>query len=105
MPKIEIKRASENINLFRNYKLYLDGKKLGTIAVGEIQEFDVTSGEHKLMAKIDWCSSPEISFTVNENETKYFLVKSFSDSVLFTPFSTPYYITFGRNKYLKLKEI
>jgi hypothetical protein len=58
-----------------------------------------------LIAKIDWCSSPEILFSVDEADRKIFMVKSFSNSILFTPFLIYYYLTLGRKKYLKLKEI
>ncbi|MEY2829987.1 MAG: hypothetical protein RIQ33_1845 [Bacteroidota bacterium] len=41
MPFIEIKRVSENINLFRDYKLYLDDKEIGRIAIGETMQFEI----------------------------------------------------------------
>jgi hypothetical protein len=87
-----------------------------------------------LYSKIDWCSSPEISFKITDNETKIFKVGGFKNGNWIMPlalgiivlsfivktisgigylifFAVPpflllmYYITLGRKKYLTLKEI
>ncbi len=53
----------------RGIGLYIDDTKIGVIANGEIAEFEISEGPHKLRAKIDWCRSNEYSFTVPGNGT------------------------------------
>ena len=104
MPKLIIQRPNEFINRFREYVIYIDGKNIGSIANGKIKEFDVTSGSHSLVAKIDWCSSPEINFEITDTKAKIFSVGGFTSAVpLFL--SLLYYLTIGRKKYLTLKEV
>ncbi len=79
MATIIIKRTSENNNRFRDYRLFLDGKKIGTIANGQTERFETTSGQHTLVAKIDWCSSPELSLTLNETDQKQITVGGFKN--------------------------
>ena len=70
MTKLIITRSSEWNNRARNYGIYLDNNKIGTIANGETKEFDIDSGNHKINGKIDWCTSPKIEFSIQENESK-----------------------------------
>ncbi len=79
MSTIIIKRTSEYANRLRNYRLFLDGKEIGTIANGQTEEFETSPGPHILVAKIDWCSSPEISFTLQESEQKKLTVGAFKN--------------------------
>ena len=74
--KIIISRKSEWINRARGFKIFLDGKELGKIANAGSEEYTVDAGSHKLQCKIDWCSSPEITFEVKEGETKFFKAAS-----------------------------
>ena len=78
MAKIKIKRSSEYNNKMRAIKILVDGKQIGTIADGETKEFTTSEGAHKIEAKIDWCGSPEVLFTVKDAEIKYFNIESFS---------------------------
>ena len=133
MSKITITRSSEWANRMRQMSLYLDNEKIGTIGNGETKVFDVAPGIHKLTAKIDWCTSREIPFTLDEEGKKYFRLSGFPYSNLISagvivtiilhyilrttvginwivwlavPFFLllVYYISFGRRKYLTLKE-
>ena len=134
MATIKIQRTSELNNRLRDYRIYIDGEKIGTIADGETKDFIISSGQHSIVAKIDWCSSPEISFNVVDTDTKTFNVGGFKGGnkvVLITiglialyfilkvllhyeyaiflllpvPFVLGYYITIERKKYLILTEI
>ena len=60
MAKIKLQRTSENKNRLGDYQIYIDGQKIGTIANGETKEFETNNGQHSLVAKIDWSSSPEL---------------------------------------------
>ena len=79
MATILVKRTSEYNNRLRDYQLFLDGKKIGTIANGQTESFEITSGQHTIVAKIDWCSSPELSLTLNETEQKLLTVGGFKN--------------------------
>lgn len=134
MATIVIKRRSEHINRFRNYRILLDDKKIGVIANGETKTFETTPGQHKLVASIDWCSSPPISFTLNDGETKTLQVGGFKNASWIMPiasglvglhflvkiifnvdyliylvipvfFILMYYLIIDRKKYLSLKEV
>lgn len=134
MATIKIQRTSELNNRLRDFRIYVDGEKIGTIKDGETKDFVVSSGQHSIAAKIDWCSSPEVSFNIKDTDTKAFKVGGFESGnkiVLMTiglialyfiikvllqknfaiflllpvPFILGYYITVGRKKYLILTEI
>ena len=132
MPRIIIQRANEFNNRFRDYGIYIDGQKVETISNGEAKELKVEAGRHTIVSKIDWCSSPEISFEIAGNETRSFRVGSFRHGKWLTPVvvailvfymlsKSPdrylillaaivpfsilvYYISFGRKKYLSLEQ-
>ena len=134
MALIRIKRTSEYINKLRNIDIFIDGKKVGKIANGEIKDFPTSTGNHKLLAKIDWGTSPEIIVNLKENQLinlelgtfKYgkhlapisigliplhYILKYLFDInysiILLVPFFLllVYYLTIGRKKYLTLKQI
>lgn len=134
MATIKIQRTSEYNNRMRNYQIFIDGQKTGIIANGQTMEFTTSPGQHTIMAKIDWCSSPDLLIHINDNETKNLKVGSFKHAnwimpigagiialhfilkmtmgfnyVLFLVFPVSlillYYITFGRKKFLTLTEI
>lgn len=133
MSKIIVTRKQEWINRFRQIGIYVDGKKIDGIANGEIKTFEIPKGNHSIKAKIDWCGSREIKFSISPQEKKYFILSGFKHSNVFmllglilfianfflqmvfhigfaVLFILPiflimiYYITFGRNDYLRLKQ-
>ena len=99
MAKIIINRTTEFSNLIRSIEIHLGNKEIGTIKNGESKEFEVEPGKYELRAKIDWCGSNKINFTIGENEVLRYNLSGTN------PFLGLYYITFGRNRYLKLKPI
>lgn len=99
MTKIIINRSSEFSNLIRSIDIYLGKTKIGELKNGESKEFEVEPGEHQLTAKIDWCRSNIIDFKIKNDETLRYNLNGTS------PLFALYYITFGKNSYLKLKEI
>jgi len=134
MAIIKIKRTSEFNNLWRDYKIIIDGKEVGTIANGETRDFVTTVGQHTVSAKIDWCSSPDFSIDIKENETKFLKVGGFKNGEWLMPlglgifvlhfilnqfidfgytihFAVPlflfiiYYITIARKRYLTIFEL
>lgn len=97
MPTIKIQRSSEYANRFRNMLLFLDGVEVAKIANGVTIELEVEKGVHTLIAKIDWATSNEVQFEIKEQTLSFELTGT-------NPFLALYYITFGRDKYLNLKE-
>lgn len=134
MSKLIIQRTSEYNNRMRDYGIYMDGQKVDTISNGQAKEFTIAPGRHTLYSKIDWCSSPEISFEISDSETKIFKVGGFKNGNWIMPLALGilllsyvvkqvygvnylfylvippfllliYYLTIGRKKYLTLKEV
>ncbi len=133
MARLIVNRKSQWVNRMRSIGLYLDDNKIGTIGNGAIEEYRIEPGNHTLKAKIDWCGSNKHPFTISENETytvavepyKYanllvviaivillahFLLSSLFDIDFIIWLVIPfflinlYYITFGSNRYLVIKE-
>jgi len=133
MATIILNRTSEYVNRLRNYAVYIDGKKIGTIANGETKEFNVSPGQHSIVTKIDWCSSPTVTFDISDDEVRNFKVGGFKNAKWLMPtavivfllsyivnlkygfeylfyFVVPaflllvYYLTVGRKRYLTLTE-
>jgi hypothetical protein len=61
---IALHRPLEATNAGRRYKIYVDGVKVAAVRVGKTIEIPVTPGEHRVKAKLDWCSSPEVVINV-----------------------------------------
>ena len=85
MATIRIKRTSEYNNRMRDYIIFIDGQQIGTIANGETKDFPSTVGQHIVTAKIDWCSSPDISIDLKENQTKNLKVGGFKYGQILMP--------------------
>lgn len=134
MATIKIQRTSEYNNKLRDFSIYVDGNKVGTIADGEVKEFTTTPGTHVVTAKIDWCSSQNVSVEVEDHKAAALEVGGFkfgnwilplvigvvivfvalqnftgSEYILFAfvPLLVLlfYYLTVGRKKYLRLAAI
>ena len=60
---ITLYRISEAANIIRRYHVEIDGKRVGSIKVGEVQHFPLAPGEHTLTIKIDWCRSHPLKVT------------------------------------------
>lgn len=133
MARLIVKRKSEWLNWARSVSIYLDGQKIGSVSNGDTGEFQIAEGDHQLKARIDWCGSQihsftvtgEQAYTVKVNSYKYSLLILLSEMVLLIthvivqktygisyifwfiiPFflCSIYYVTFGRNQYLQVKE-
>ena len=98
---IRITRASEYVDSIRKYKVFVDGKNIGIIKSGMIEEFKTSAGEHVIYLKIDWCRSNKIAFHSTDNEILEFdCGNNINPLKLLRGFL---YITFLKNKYLWIK--
>ena len=131
MATIQLTRKKEFQAALRDYQVFVDHQKIGSIANHETKEFSIAPGRHQIAVKIDWCSSPVQDITLSEEQTiditvegavhhgwlyKILLCFIFLEFVYmgiidkdFTGFSLiplilyySYYFTLGRNKYLIL---
>lgn len=77
MATIRIIRSTEYINSLRDYRIYIDGVKTATIANGKVIDLSLSPGRHSIEARIDWCSSPTLTFEVDDTAVKTFRVGGF----------------------------
>lgn len=134
MATLRIQRTSEFSNSLRDYQIQIDGQKIGTIANGETKDFEITAGQHSIIAKIGWGSSSTITFEIKEQHIKSLKVGSFKNGnwimrisfgliavnlvlkhflnidytkylIFLLSVIITYYVTIGRKKYLTLSEI
>jgi hypothetical protein len=99
MAKIIIERNSEWNNKARKIGIYIDGEKVETINDGETLEFEVTTGTHELLAKIDWCGSKTLSMELSENEEKTIKLSGFKYSTIITPLIFGFMLAYYLSKY------
>ncbi|UMB60676.1 hypothetical protein MHL31_00340 [Lutibacter sp. A80] len=85
MTKLSITRKYEWNNMARDYGIYIDGKKIGTIANGETKEFEITAGTHKINGKIDWCKSPIKTINFLENKSTVIEIAGFKYGSIIMP--------------------
>ncbi len=76
MGTLKIVRKSEFHDFLRAYVVVIDGEKIGKIRRGETKDFPISSGQHELALKIDWCGSRTIQFSINEQDRMTFFAKS-----------------------------
>jgi hypothetical protein len=131
MGKIVISRKQEWNNRLRQFHIFLDGQKLGSVGNGEVKTFEIPDGNHSIRAKVDWCGSRDVDFSISGDEKKYFRLSGFKYSSTMMPAAVVllflslilrrlyhiafaewlilpifllllYYLTIGRNDYLVL---
>jgi hypothetical protein len=56
----------------RNYRVVIDGAKVGSVADSDVAEFDVEPGRHTIRLRIDWTGSRELPFSIGEAGTVAF---------------------------------
>ena len=83
MATLTITRTSEYVNMARDYGIYIDDLKVGKISNGENMEIVVEPGMHTIYAKIDWCYSPTLTFTIDQTGSTTFKVGAFKFATLF----------------------
>lgn len=105
MATLTINRSSEYANRLRDIALWLNNEKIGTVGNGKSVDFEIPAGSHTLQAKIDWCTSNEVSFQVPDKGSRQFQLTSFAKHSRFGIWATIYYITLGAKKYLRLEEV
>jgi hypothetical protein len=67
MAIIIIKRPPRE-NRAKEYEIYIDKQKAGTISDGDIMEFNTTNGQHLINLKVGQFSSPDITIETSEDK-------------------------------------
>lgn len=78
MAIIKIQREKSFADKVRDYKIFMNNIKVGTISEGQTKEFYVKEGKHIISTKIDWAGSQEIELDLKENETVNLVVNNYS---------------------------
>ena len=66
--KITIHRIDQFANRYRTINIFVDNTQVVKIKNNEIKTIELTSGEHIVAAKIDWCGSPDIHINIEGNK-------------------------------------
>lgn len=100
--EIEVTRPKQFADMARDYRLLVDGHEIAAIKRGTTQKITLPEGSKTLTAVIDWCSSPELSVS-DIHSGKIVVKNSFSSNFFKGLFLSFYYITFGKDRYLKIE--
>ena len=60
---IEISRTSRLFGKFRDFDIYIDGMKIGSISNNSSKKFEINPGTHTLQLKISWTFSKTDTLT------------------------------------------
>lgn len=96
MSKITFYRPAYPRDMFRGYKIFLNGKKISHIWMGKNIELDVPSGHYEITATIDWCSSIPLAIDIAPEENLSIVVAPSKKEISLLD------ITIHRKKYLSL---
>jgi hypothetical protein len=95
---IHIERQAAWFGSLRAYRIFLDGKKSGTIRELESRTFEVQPGLHEVFLKVDWTSSPHLTMNIATGEQVKLICKGNWLAALLWP----YFLTFGYRHCIKL---
>jgi hypothetical protein len=68
---VTIKRDSGYADLFRAYRIILDGKSVARIQNGQELKLQVPPGKHQIYLKLDWCRSNVLEFELGERDITF----------------------------------
>jgi hypothetical protein len=85
--KIEVLRNKKHkFGIFRKMEVFVDGKKLSTLKVGEKVELDIQNSK-TIWVKMDWCRSEKLYLT--DDSTNKFICGE--EKLLWATFATFFY--------------
>jgi hypothetical protein len=103
---LKLSRPHRLIMATVNFKIFLDGKMVGTIARNETKELPLGAGTHTLqLLSIVGLKSPTRTFALIDGETAEFTCHTRAPFVLFTPYFIVSFIAslFRLNLWIVLK--
>ncbi len=98
---LRISRKTTYRDILRSYKIILDDIYCENIESGKVKNLDISSGNHTIYLKIDWCRSNKIDFYISANEIIEFECGNSMNGLRIL--INLIYITFLKNKYLWIK--
>lgn len=101
--RLTIKRATQFADKLRDYAICIDGAHAGVIRAGTALTLELPVGRHKVVARIDWCSSNVLDVAVRAEDATEIEVGS--NALAAAGLAALYSITFGRSKYLYLRPL
>src|SRR6516164_1119200 len=69
MPTLRLVRDSGYVDYLRVYAVLLDGTTILELRNAQTQDVPVSTAEHSLSVRIDWCGSKPIRFAATDGET------------------------------------
>jgi len=86
------------VDVARRYWIELDGQRIGTVANGGVERFEVPApGPHRVRATIDWTGSPELEFVAEPGAEVHLVVLPTANPV------TALLRMWGSTSYLRLE--
>ena len=95
---LTITRGTAYVDRVRAYKVMLDGDELGRIKNDTTSTFSVPPGAHELHLKVDWASSPVVSFDVAPGQEVRYACRPTTNA-----FFALIYSLFARKNYITLE--
>jgi hypothetical protein len=98
---LRVERAADGYrDRLRSYAVILDGREAGRVKRGQAIEIDISPGAHVAMVKLDWCSSPQLTFSVSPGEVVVLACRP-GGALL----SAPWHFLFARGGYIAIDRI
>jgi hypothetical protein len=97
--ELRIVRRSQYADAFRRYRIFANGKQVGTIARNEVLDIRLPSGIATIEATIDWGTSQPLRIELAPDKRTVVEVANKWGATL-----SLWAITFGRRSYLVLRE-
>ena len=98
---ISVSRDSGYADRLRDYRVLLDGAEIGRLGNGAAKNFEIPSGRHQLMIKVDWGRSNIVAFDAGESQSSRYLCGSNLRG--WRVLLAIYYMSFGFRSYLWLR--
>src|SRR5438445_12483076 len=96
MAHLRVERAANGYrDRLRAYAVILDGQEAGRVKRGQAIEIALSPGSHVAMLKMDWCSSPRVTFAVSPGEVAILACRPGGSAL-----SAPWHSLFASGRYV-----
>ena len=101
MAHLRVERAAHGYrDRLRSYAIILDGREAGRVKCGQAVDIAVSPGSHVAMLKLDWCSSPRLTFSVSPDEVVILACRPGGSAL-----SAPWHFLFARGRYVAIDRV
>lgn len=107
MAEIELIRPNGyRVDRGREYRVDIDGQKVGNIKTGETKVFSLSPGAHEVQLKQDWASSEKLQVDLDDKDRAQFVcaprIKQNEETIM-VGFRAIYWSTLGCRRYIDLR--